>query len=649
MDQRTLTGKQAAALFAEMAELLEIRGGDPYRARSFAQAARILEKLEESLVDAMRFGALAARRGIGAGTLERLSEMLRTGTCKDLHALRGEMPTGVRALLGVDGIGPKTVRLLWTHLRIGSIEELERTARSGGLAALPRFGERAAERIIIAIEGHRKKTNRTPLPEALAIGDALVCTLAELPAVQRVELAGSARRRKDTVGDLDLLVASYDPLTVASHFLTLPTIDDVLSAGATKTSVRLHSGQQVDLRVLSPETFGAGLCYFTGSQQHNIMLRVRANKRHLKISEHGVFTRVGERRLGGALEEEVFAAVGMPWIPPELRENAGELEAAERGMLPKLVEAWQLKGDLHAHSNASEGHASVETMAKAAAGRGLEYLAITDHSRSMVAARGLDERALTQQKRELSTLEQRLGNIRLLAGVEVEILPDGQLDLDPSFLAQLDWVVGAVHVALDQDEKTMTQRLCRAMESGVVDAIAHPLNRDLRQRPEGVALDLEVLLYRAKEHQVALEVNGSPLRLDLPSDVCRRARKMGVMLSLASNAHDPHQLAQLDLALATARRGWVEARHVVNALSAAELADRRAGRSRRRVMVDVPEKVMDAGQATPRAEELVALQRELTSPPLSKALRARMDAWLRGEEDATLQTALEYLTVEGNP
>lgn len=657
-----MQAKQAAALFAEMAELMEIRGGDPYRARSFSRAARILEKLDEPLVDALRFGALARRRGIGEGTLARLSEMLRTGTCRDLQALRGDMPAGVRQLLSVDGIGPKTVRLLWTHLRIGSLEELERAARGGRLAALPRFGERQAERIVAALEGHRKKTRRTPLAEALAIAGGLIAALDELETVQRVELAGSARRRKETVGDLDILVASYEPLAVSSHFITLPAVDEVLSRGASKTSVRLSSGQQVDLRVLGPETFGAALCYFTGSQQHNIMLRARGNKRQLKISEHGIFTRATELRLAGAHEEEVFAAIGLPWIAPELRENAGELEAAEQRALPRLVERGDLRGDLHAHSDASDGRASAETLAHAAAARGLSYLALTEHSQTLGAARGLEGAALLARLRELRELEQRLGKIRLLAGVEVEILPDGSLDLPGAVLSELDWVVGALHGALDQPREVLMRRIVRALESGHLDALAHPTGRHLRDRPDGLDLDIDLLLHRARRHDVALEVNGAALRLDLPAELCRRAVRAGVALILSSDAHDVAELAQLELALMTARRGWVEARSVLNTLDVETLlAGRRARKGRH--LSAVAER-NDDGEATATATKegdttdkegdttdeetgnanLAALQQALLSPPFAATLRARLESWLRGEADAELTLALEYLS-----
>jgi DNA polymerase (family 10) len=643
---------QAAALFAEMAELMEIRGGDPYRARSFQRAARILGRLDEPLVDSLRFGALARRRGIGAGTLDRLSEMLRSGSCRDLVALRGEMPSGVRALLEIDGIGPKTVRLLWTHLRIGSIEELERAARGGRLAALPRWGERAAERIVAAIEGHRKKTQRTPLHEALQLAEGLADALRELPNVQRVTVAGSARRRKETVGDLDLLAASYEPLAVSSHFITLPQVDEVLSRGESKTSVRLDSGQQVDLRVLAGETFGAGLCYFTGSQQHNIMLRARGNRRKLKISEHGVFTRQGEVRLAGALEEEIFAAVGLPWIPPELRENAGELEAAESGGLPRLVERGDLRGDLHLHTDPADRTGSAEAIARAAAAAGLSYLAFTDPSRSRVAAGGLDSAGLREQQRRIAELEQRLGELRLLCGVEVEILPDGSLDADPALLAELDWVVGAVHVALDQPADQMTRRVLRALESGQLDVLAHPLARQLRERPRGVAIDLELLFHRARRHDVALEINGAPLRLDLPAELCRKARKARVALAVGSDARCPEQLAQLELAVATARRGWVEPRQLLNCLEVDTLLERRRERLRRQAQVAVvanetpgPETSGPGDGAT-----IATLVAELATTPLPASTRRRLDAWLRGEADEALSAALELsISATGNP
>jgi DNA polymerase (family 10) len=636
-DEQSPSAKQAADIFLEMAELLDIRGGDPYRARSFRRAAKILEKLDEPLEDALRFGALRRRRGIGDGTIARLSEIMRSGSCRDLVALRGDMPSGVRELLAVRGIGPKTVRLLYTHLRIGSIEELERAARTGQLSKLPRFGERGCERIIAAIENHRKSVSRTPLPEALRLGNRLIDALAAESAALEITLTGSARRRKETVGDLDILVATYEPLKLASLFCTLDDVAEVLVKGDKKTSVRLETGQQADLRLVVPETYGAGLHYFTGSQQHNIFVRARGNRRKLKISEYGIFSRVGEVRLAGQHEHEVFNAVGLPFIAPELREAAGELEAAEQGRLPALVEEAQILGDLHVHTAFPHRREQIEELAKAAAQRGLRYLAITNHSQALISAGGLSGEQLLQLKKRCQQVAPSFPEIRLLAGVEVEILPNGELDLDPAVLEQLDWVVAGAHTSLEQDRKTLTERLVKAVESGLIDVLAHPMARTL-PRKEGPDIDFELLFHRAARAGVALEINGAPTRLDLSADLARQARRHRVALALGSDAKTPEQLGQLQNAIYTARRGWLGAHTLLNCLPADALEEHRnRRRSQRRSQHNAPPK-------TPAVAELHSLQQALAARPLAEETRARLQEWIHGKQDPELLTALELMS-----
>jgi DNA polymerase (family 10) len=632
-----MDNKAIAAVFREMAELLDIQGGERYRARTFRRVSHILEELAEPVAEAMRFGALQRRRGIGEGTIARIKEILRTGTCRDLERLRARMPSAVRELLQLDGLGPKSVRLIYTHLGVGSIDELEAAARSGRLTRVPRIGAGAAERILRAIADHRRRVDRTPLAEALRVGEALVQALAAHPAVLHVELAGSARRRRDTVGDLDLLVATLEPKAVAGVFCALPEVADVLLRGTGRTSVRLTSGQRVDLRLLDPDTFGAGLHYFTGSKRHNIAIRVRGNRRGLKISEYGIFTRADERRLAGGAEVDVFAAVGLPYIPPELREDDGEIEAAERGALPRLLEEGQLRGDLNVHTRASDGQGSIRAMAEAAAALELGYLAITDHARGIQAARGLDLLGLLAQARKVRRLDGRIGDLRLLAGVEVEILPDGTLGLAPDVLARLDWVVASVHCGLEGDAEAMTARLVRAMESGVVDCIGHPTGRLLGRR-EPAALDWGRLLHAARRLGVALELNASPLRLDLDAGACRQARDAGVAVAISSGAHAPEQLAQRRLGVYTARRGWLEARHVLNAGPLERLQQLRRDRLRR-VAIQVPD-----GLPPGERSELDLLRRALAAPPLSAEVQARLEAWLRDPDDPVVARALAELS-----
>ena len=632
-----------AAVFGEMAELLDIRGGDRYRARTFARISRLIAELDEPVRTALEHGNLATRRGVGEGTTARIKEILRTGTCKDLTRLRAKLPSGVRELLKIRGLGPKTVRLIHTYLRVASVQELEHAARTGRLAEVPRLGPRAGDRILKAIERYYNQIGRTPLGEALRLGSELVEGMRGA-AVDQIALTGSARRFRDTIGDLDILVASNDAKLVTARFLTLPQVSDVLVHGDTRTSVLLEGGQQVDLRVVLPETFGAGLHYFTGSKAHNIAIRIRGNRRKLKISEHGIFRRIDDvRLLAGTHEEEVFAAVGLPFIPPELRENEGELEAAERGKLPQLVAISDLRGDLNVHTIDSDGAATARAMAEAALAIGLEYVAICDHANA--SANGLDGRALLDQVDHIHRLQEELG-IHILAGVDVAIAPDGALGLDTEVLAQLDWVMASVDTALDQSADDMTARIIGAMESGLVDCIGHPLNRILGQR-EAVALDHRRLFKAASRLGVALELNSDPRRLDLDALSCREARGVGARVVVSSAAHNPHQLAQRALGVCVARRGWLEPGDVLNTRTVDDiLAWRRARMRRHSITVPPPRPIAQlepGGHEVAARDEASALQIELTVAPLSDSLCDRLHSWLRDGEDPPLAAALAGL------
>jgi DNA polymerase (family X) len=636
-----MNNKAVAAIFTEMSELLDILGGDRYRAQAFRRAARIIADLSEPVESALTFGTLRQRRGIGDGTMTRVREILRTGSCRDLNLLRRTMPSGVRELLKIDGLGPRTVRMLYTHLRVASVDDLERAAHSGLLSRLPRMGERSVERLLAAIGDYRDRSGPLPLGQALALGGAIAAELSRLSVVQQVELTGSARRRKERVGDLDLLIACSEPTAVNDRFAALPEIREVLLRGEGRTAGRLVTGQRADLRFVEPECFGAGLHYFTGSKQHNIAVRVRGNKRGLKISEYGVFLRSNLHRVSGSQEPDVFAAVGLPFIPPELREDDGELQAAAAGRLPQLVEPRELQGDLHVHTTASVGAATARSMAGAAIARNLRYLAITDHSKSL--EHGLDERRVMQQARQLRRLAEELDGLRLLAGVEVEILPDGRLDLDPEVLGQLDWVVGGVHTRLEQSREEMTERLVRAMESGVVDCIAHPLNRLIGER-EPVELDLVRLLVVARQMNVALELNADPRRLDLDAPSCRQARDFGVPLAITSAARSPDELARVLLGVYTARRGWLERKDVLNAGSLEQLLERRRQRRERLSLQPASELPPLPSPRRRRRGDTSRLRAALQRRPLSPALERRLETWLRGEEDPELSVALELLS-----
>jgi DNA polymerase (family 10) len=558
-----------ARVLFEIADILELTGGNAFKVRAYRQAAQVVDLHPAPVAELWRQGRLTELPGIGEGIAGKIGELVETGSCREQARLEALVPPGVREMLRIEGVGPRTAAAAWKQLGIADVGALEEACRSGRLLELPRMGAARAEAIRAAIGRHRSRAGRMPLHRAIEYADAMLARLRRVPGALRAEAAGSLRRRRETVGDIDLLVAASDADPVLQAFTHLAEVAEVLARGPTKASVRLRAGIQADLRVLPPESFGAALHYFTGSKAHNIELRTRAVKMGLKISEYGVFDRQG-RRLGGAEEEDVFRAVGLPSIPPELREGAGEIEAAERGRLPRLIEEGDLLGDLHVHSSASsDARSDLEELAEAARGLGRRYLAITDHSRSR--PRGLDAARLAERAAAVRRLDARLGGRpHLLAGVEVDILPSGALDLPDESLAGLDLVVAAVHSRLADPAGRITERVVGALRSGLVHVLAHPTGRQIGSR-EASALDLGRILEVAREEGVALEVNAMPERLDLGDVGCRMAKGAGVPVAISSDAHDAGHLANLRYGVWVARRGWLEAKDVWNALPLAEL------------------------------------------------------------------------------
>ncbi|HSB20939.1 MAG TPA: DNA polymerase/3'-5' exonuclease PolX [Anaeromyxobacteraceae bacterium] len=565
-----------ARVLSEIADILELTGGNAFKVRAYRQAAQVVDVHPGPVADLWRQGRLTDLPGIGEGIAGKIGELVDTGTCREQARLEALVPQGVLEMLRVEGVGPKTALAAWKQLGIADVAALEEACRSGRLLEAPRMGPARARSILAAIERHRARTGRMPLHRALEYAEAMLARLRRVPGALRAEAAGSLRRRKETVGDIDILVAASDAAPVVRAFAGLSEVAEVLAEGPTKASVRLRAGIAADLRVLPPESFGAALHYFTGSKAHNIALRTRAVKMGVKLSEYGVFDR-RDRRLGGATEEEVFRAVGLPFIPPELREGAGEIEAAEQGRLPRLVEEEDLLGDLHVHSSASgDARSDLEELAGKARGLGRRYLAITDHSRSR--PRGLDAARLAERSAAVRQLDARLGGRpHLLAGIEVDVLPSGALDLPGEALAALDLVVAGVHSRLGDPAEKMTERVVRALRSGLVHVLAHPTGRQIGAR-EASALDLARVLEAAREEGVALEVNAMPERLDLTDVGCRMAKEAGVPVAISSDAHNATHLANLRYGVWVARRGWLEARDVWNALPLEELRRRLARR-----------------------------------------------------------------------
>jgi DNA polymerase (family 10) len=554
---------EVARLFERMADVLELKSGNPFRIRAYRRAAQNLESLSEDLETLAREERLDEVPGIGADLAGKIAEYLRTGHIREIDTACRRVPRGVIELLDVPGIGPKTAKLLHKREGVTSLAKLERLAAAGKLRGLRGIQARTEQNILRGIRLVRGGQARMPLGRALPLGRELVQALDGVRGVKSVTLAGSLRRMKETVGDIDLLVTSTEPAAVIKAFTGLRHAAEVLERGTTKASIRHREGIQVDLRVVEPECFGAALAYFTGSKQHNIRIREMGVKRGLKISEYGVFREKTGRRIAGATEEEVYAAVGLPWIAPELREDAGEVEAARAKRLPRLLTLADVRGDLHCHTNATDGHHTVEALVKAAAARGYAYVAVTDHSRATRVAGGLGIDELRAHVRKIRAVAKQCPHITVLAGSECDILPDGRLDYPDRVLAELDIVLAAVHTRFKQSKREMTKRICAALANPHVDVLVHPTGRLLGER-EPYDVDLDAVLRAAKAHGKAVEVNGYPDRLDLCDTHARRARELGVLLAIGTDTHVLDHLNHMELGVATARRGWVEADGVIN-------------------------------------------------------------------------------------
>jgi DNA polymerase (family 10) len=550
-----------ARAFEEIADLLELGDENPFRVRAYRNAARIVEELRFDIAAKLGAGEeLPKLPGIGADLAGKIHEIAATGTAKLLERLRRKFPAGVTEMLRLPGLGPKRVRALFDR-KIRSLQELERSAKAGRLRELEGFGEKTEKRILEAAQARLSKARRVKLAVAAQYAEPLAKYLGGT-------VAGSYRRMKETVGDLDFLVSSKEPQKAIERFVRYGEVKEVLARGSTKASVVLASGVQADLRAVPPESFGAALHYFTGSKAHNIAIRKLGQARGLKINEYGVFR--GKRRIAGETEESVYGAVDLPWIAPELREDQGEIEAARRGALPKLVELADLRGDLHAHTKATDGKNSLREMALAAKARGLQYLAITEHSRRLTMARGLDPARLARQIDEIERLQAGLEGITLLKGIEVDILEDGSLDLPDSILARLDLVVGAVHGKFALPRARQTERILAAMERPYFSILAHPSGRLLEER-EPYDVDMLAVIRKARSRGVFLELNAHPDRLDLTDVHCRMAKDEGVLVAISSDAHSTDGFDTLGYGVGQARRGWLEKKDVLNARPLAEL------------------------------------------------------------------------------
>ena len=561
-----MDNSQVARVLAEMADIREVRGDNAFKIRALRAAAEAIESLpfdvERAATEPEKLREI---RGIGESIAKKIVEICSTGTCAEHQTLLLEFPASLLELLQVEGVGPKKVKLFHEALGVNTVADLEAAARSGNVRGLPRMSALLEEKLLKAIEGYRSRTGRLLLSWAEEAAERLVEMLRALPGVRRVEAAGSLRRRRETVGDLDILASCDDPGAAMDRF---SRAGEVIVRGETKCSIRLTSGAQADLRIVPGESFGAALHYFTGSKAHNVAVRTLAVKKGLTINEYGVFEALPDgsagRRLSGENEEDIFAALGLPWIPPELREDRGELQAAAEGRLPRLIEIGDIQGDVHMHTTTTDGSADIETMALAAAERGRKYIAITDHSKALAMARGLDEERLRAHAAEIDAVDRSLGGrVRVLKGIEVDILLDGALDLAADALLALDVVIGSIHSLFHLPREEMTARLVRAIESGVIDIVAHPTGRLLLRR-DPYPLDMEKVLAAAAARGVAMETSAFPDRLDLSDVHCRMARDLGVKIVMSTDSHAPGHLDLMRFGVDTARRGWLEAKDVLN-------------------------------------------------------------------------------------
>jgi DNA polymerase (family 10) len=559
-----MENQQVAETFDAMANILDIRGANYHRILAYRRAAENIAALGRPLREIWLQGDLESLPGIGSTLAAKIDELMRTGELEAYRKLEAQVPEGVVAMLQVTGIGPKSAARFWKELGIESIAALEQAAHAGRLRELSGFGAKSEQNVLDGIAAFKRRTGRTRLGDAWPLAHEMLTALRQVPGVVRAAPAGSLRRVRETVGDLDLLVASEDPEPVMAHFRELSHVAEVLLSGPTKTSIRTHRGFQVDLRVLEPARWGTALQYFTGSQAHNIRLRGLALARGLSLSEYALKREDGSEILCPT-EEHVYATLGLPFLAPELREDRGEIEAALEASLPDLIELDDLKGDFQFHTTWSDGRNTLLEMAQAAQAYGLEYALVTDHSYSLAITGGLTVERLREQRARVQAVNDRLGDgFRLLAGVEVEVLADGTLDLPDEALAELDLVVAAVHSALRQDRERVTARMLAAIHNPHVDIIAHPTGRLIGER-EGADLDMEAVFRAAAKTGTALEINAYPARLDLNDGHIRRAIELDVTLAIDSDAHDTSGFDRLRFGVATARRGWATPAHVLNA------------------------------------------------------------------------------------
>lgn len=558
-----MNNKEIAHIFAEISDLLEIRGENPFKIRAYQKAARILENLPESLETLHQAGQLETIDGVGKGIAEKIAEALDTGQIQYHQELLQSVPEGLLSLLTVPGMGPKKAKLVYEHLGITTIAELKQAAEAGRLRPLPGMGQKTEEKILKGILNLEQSSGRFTLGVALPIAEEILSRVRSIKGVKEAQYAGSLRRGRETVGDVDLLVSTKNSAAVMKEFLATPNLREVLAQGDTKSSIVLANGLQVDLRVVPEKSFGAALQYFTGSKGHNIQLRELAVRKKLKVNEYGVFEVDSDKPVTGKNEEDVYKALGLVWIPPELREGLDEIDLARDNALPVLLERRDIRSSLHNHTTASDGLMTLEELVDESEKRGYEYIAVTDHSGSLGVANGLTPDRLKRQIEAIHQFNETHKGIRVLAGTEVDIRADGSLDFPDDLLEQLDLVIAAIHSSFEQPKEKMTRRICGALENPHVDILSHPTGRLINRRPR-LEIDLERLFSTAAESRTVLEINAHYLRLDLNDEHIREAKRYGVRFSLDTDTHAAADFDNLRFGIQTARRGRLSATEVIN-------------------------------------------------------------------------------------
>jgi DNA polymerase (family 10) len=554
---------EIAKIFRNISILLDM-DDVPFKPRAYEKAAIAIEALEKDVEEIYRekgIKGLEEIPSVGKGIAEKIEELIKTGKLGYYEELSGKVPVDLDSLAGIEGLGPKKIKMLWKELKIKNIGDLEKAALAHEIRKLPKFKEKTELNILKGIEFAKKAKGRFILGFELPLIREIERRLKSLPEVRKAMAAGSVRRMKETIGDADFLVVSDRPTKVMDYFVSMPEVINVVDKGKTKSSVKLKSGMNADIRILPEESFGAALQYFTGNKDHNIVLRKMAQQKGWKLNEYGIFSE--KKQLAGATEEEVYEKLGLKWMPPELRENTGEIEAASKNDLPHLIGYDDLKGDLQVHSNWTDGANSIKEMADQARKIGLEYIVMTDHSKYLAMTGGLDEEKLSKQGEEIDELNEQLEGIQILKGVELNILKDGSLDIPDRVLKSLDVACAAVHSHFNMPKQDMTKRVLKTIENPNVDILLHPTTRQIQKR-EPIQLDMERIISAAKDNGTILDIDSYPDRLDLKDEHIRKAVEIGAKLGISSDAHATVHLHYLELGIAQARRGWATAKHVVN-------------------------------------------------------------------------------------